>query len=90
MSEVIGILAGFLTIISFLPQVVKIWIKKDVSSVSFLMYFLFCLGAFLWIIYGVLIDSPPVIIYNIISFILSLSTLILRKILKDNSSSFQP
>jgi MtN3 and saliva related transmembrane protein len=76
--EGIGMVAGTLTTVSFLPQVMKIWHSRNVSSISLLMYSLFSLGVFLWIIYGIVINSPSLIIFNLITFCLSISILYLK------------
>jgi len=76
--EWIGMLAGTLTTIAFLPQVLKIWRTRNVSSISLLMYSLFSLGVFLWIVYGFIINSLSLILFNVITFCLSLSILYLK------------
>ncbi|MCG5056557.1 SemiSWEET transporter [Limnoraphis robusta Tam1] len=71
----IGLLAGSLTTISFLPQVIKTWKTKSTRDVSLQMFVLFCSGVFLWIVYGLLIGNIPIIATNIVTF--SLASMIL-------------
>lgn len=73
--RLIGLVAGVLTTISFLPQVIKTWKEKKTKDISLAMYSIFCLGIFLWVIYGFLINDLPVIATNI--GILSLASIIL-------------
>ena len=67
----IGLLAGTLTTISFLPQVIKIWQTKSAKDISLVMFFTFCLGVFLWIIYGICIRDIPLFIANLVTFLLA-------------------
>jgi MtN3 and saliva related transmembrane protein len=53
MDTVIGYLASTLTIISLLPQLVKIILYKSAKDVSLESYFLFILVEILWLYYGV-------------------------------------
>lgn len=74
----LGLTAGALTTISLLPQVVKIWNSKSAKDISFGMYSILCTGLLLWIFYGFFIDSLPVVITNIFSFILACIILALK------------
>lgn len=67
----IGLTAGALTTISFLPQALKTWKSKSAKDISLTMFLTFCLGVILWIIYGFLIEDIPVIITNLVTLILS-------------------
>jgi MtN3 and saliva related transmembrane protein len=68
----IGYLAAFLTTISFIPQVVQIYKTKNTDAISGLMYLIFCFGVSLWLFYGVIIWSLPVIIANSITLVLAM------------------
>ncbi len=76
--EGIGLIAGALTTFSFLPQVIKIWRTKDVSSISLLMYSLFCFGVFLWLIYGIALKSLSLMLANGITLSFALCILCLK------------
>ena len=77
-STLIGFLAGTLTTISLLPQLIKTWKSKSTKDISLGMFVALSTGILLWVIYGFEINSMPVIITNIISFFLSLMILILK------------
>ena len=64
----IGYMAGTLTTISFLPQVIRSWKTKSTHDISFAMLVLFGLGMLLWAIYGFWIESLPIILANVITF----------------------
>lgn len=68
----IGILAGILCTISFIPQVIKIFKTKHTKDLSLVTFFVFSLGVFFWLIYGILIKEFPVILANAAMLILAL------------------
>ncbi|MCX5751068.1 MAG: SemiSWEET transporter [Candidatus Saganbacteria bacterium] len=74
----IGIAAAFLTTISFVPQVVKVAKIKETKDLSLLMYVLFSIGIVLWLVYGILIGSVPVIFANTATLALSVYLLLLK------------
>jgi MtN3 and saliva related transmembrane protein len=80
--ELIGIVAGILTTISFLPQVIKTWRYRSAKDLSLTMFICFCLGVFLWLIYGIYVNSKPIIIANFVTFILA-GTILYFKITYD-------
>jgi MtN3 and saliva related transmembrane protein len=73
-----GMAAGTLTTVSFLPQVVKTWKTGFTRDISAGMFTLFCSGIFLWPLYGFSISSLPIIVTNIITFILAFIILLLK------------
>ena len=76
--EFYGFIAAFLTTIAFLPQLYKTWKTKSADDVSLIMLILFITGLTCWIIYGIQINSIPILVANIITFILNFSILILK------------
>lgn len=79
---ILGLVGGTLTTVSFLPQVFKTWKSRSAKDVSLWMFLILSLGIVMWIIYGFLIDSIPVIAANIVSFILVFTILILKIIFR--------
>ncbi|NBQ84541.1 MAG: hypothetical protein EBU03_00255 [Methylophilaceae bacterium] len=77
-SELIGYSAAFLTTIAFLPQAHHSWTTRDLSGISLPMYSLFTAGVALWFVYGLYIESMPVVIANAITLILSSVVLVLK------------
>lgn len=75
---IIGLLAGTCTIISFLPQVIKTAKTKKTKDISLAMYAVLAVGLFMWVIYGVLLNSYPIILANSVSFILAVTILVLK------------
>ena len=76
--DLFGFLAALLTTIAFLPQLYKTWQTKSADDVSLVMLILFITGLICWIIYGVKINSIPILVANIITFIFNFSILILK------------
>ncbi len=77
-TAIIGLVAGVCTTASFLPQVVKTMRTREAKDLSMTMYLVLAAGIFLWIIYGILIESLPVISANAVSFVLATIILILK------------
>lgn len=76
--EIIGLLAACITTASFLPQVFKTYKTKDTSGLSLTMYITFFIGIVLWLIYGIHLNSLPMILANFITAILSLFLIIMK------------
>ena len=76
--DVVGYAAGFLATAAFVPQVAKTFRERSARDISLGMYVLFCAGVGLWLIYGVLIASWPVIISNFVTLLLSGAVLVLK------------
>ncbi len=76
--DIIGFMAGTLTTIALIPQVVKALKTRLTRDVSLVWAIALTLGVFLWLMYGILIYSLPIIIANSITFILSVIVLILK------------
>ncbi len=75
-----GYAAGVLTTIAFIPQVMRTWKTKSAKDISPGMFVTFCLGVLLWPVYGIMLQSLPVIIAN--AAVLALAMLILVMKLK--------
>ena len=82
-TELLGLIAGLFTTIAFVPQVVKIWKSKHAHDVSLAMFAIFSAGVALWIVYGFIIGSLPVILANSVTFALALAVLILKLYFRD-------
>jgi len=78
MATVIGSLAGALTTIAFIPQVIRTWKTRSARDISLVTYLLFSCGVLLWLIYGILLQAMPVILANGVTLLLSASILALK------------
>lgn len=77
-DELIGTMAGTLTTIAFIPQVVRIWRTKHAEDISTSMFVIFITGVTLWLLYGLRLHARPIIIANTITLALSVTILALK------------
>ncbi len=70
-AELIGYPAAILTTAAFVPQAWRSWRTRDLSGISLPMYLLFTLGVACWLLYGLAIGSPPVVLANGITLCLA-------------------
>ena len=76
--DLVGYAAATLTTLAFIPQTLRSWRTRDLSGVSLGMYSLFTLGVALWLLYGVVLESWPIIIANTITLALAGTMLFLK------------
>lgn len=76
--NLIGYAAAILTSVAFVPQALKSWQTRDLSGVSLPMYSLFTVGMVMWLVYGVMLGSWPIIIANAITIVLASVVLALK------------
>lgn len=74
----IGLIAGLLTTMAFIPQVWKIYRTKSGKDISARMFSLFSAGVVLWLVYGILLESMPLILSNAVTLVLSLTIIALK------------
>ena len=77
-TELFGYLAATLTTISFIPQVIQVWRSKQTKDISLGMYSIFTLGIVVWLIFGLMLGSAPIIIANSITVVLAGSVLAMK------------
>jgi MtN3 and saliva related transmembrane protein len=85
-TPALGTIAGIASTISFAPQVLKAW-REGTETVSRRMYLITVSAFALWIAYGVLLGSLPIMIFNSLSLVLS--GLILAMKLRDERRAAQ-
>jgi MtN3 and saliva related transmembrane protein len=73
-----GYLAAFCTTASFLPQVIKVFKTKHTKDISLGMFLLMTAGVSFWLVYGLLISSPPIIMANTVTVVLSFYILFMK------------
>lgn len=76
--DIIGLIAGTLTTISFLPQVHKSFKTKSVKDFSWLYLLIFGSGVLFWFIYGLSLNSIPILLANIVTFSLVLGLVFMK------------
>lgn len=78
MTVGLGLLAGGLTTMSFVPQVTKIWKTKSAKDVSLKMFIAFCVGVALWLTYGIIKTDAAIILTNGVTLLLGLAILVMK------------
>ena len=77
-ANVLGFIAGTLTTIAFVPQVIKIWKSRHARDISMGTFALFSFGVLLWLLYGFQLGALPIILANGITLLLSLTILVFK------------
>ena len=77
-AEIIGGVAATLTTSAFIPQVWQVWRTRHTGDISLGMYTLFTTGVGLWLVYGILLESWPIIIANSITLLLAGAVLVMK------------
>jgi MtN3 and saliva related transmembrane protein len=77
LPTIIGFVAGILSTVSFAPQVYKAW-REGTQSISLRMYMITVTSFTLWTVYGLLLKSAPLIIFNALSLMMSGTILALK------------
>lgn len=74
----IGALAGTLTTLAFIPQVMRSWRRRSVDDLSTPMLIAFSIGVFLWVVYGMLTHAGPLVAANVVTLALSVALLAMK------------
>ena len=78
LTTAVGLLAGLLTTASLIPHALKIWRSKSAKDISLKMFVAFSVGVALWLVYGVLQEEPPMILWNSVSLALAVGILAMK------------
>jgi MtN3 and saliva related transmembrane protein len=66
----LGVVAGLCTTGSFVPQVLKTWREGETGAISTRMYVIISVAFVLWLAYGAMIGSWPMIVFNLLNLAL--------------------
>jgi MtN3 and saliva related transmembrane protein len=77
-AMMLGLTAGTLTTVAFIPQLAKALKSRSTGDLSWGMVLTFTIGVLLWLIYGIWIDSLPVILANAVTLLLQLGIVSLK------------
>lgn len=84
---VIGLVAGTLTSLATIPQVIKTLKSRHVRDLSIWQPLLITIGVALWLIYGILIYDLPLIIANITPLVCNAMLIGMKVYFDDNDGS---
>jgi len=71
LADIVGYIAAVGTTGAFIPQALKVYRTKKTEDLSLGTFLLFSAGVLLWVVFGVIIRSIPIIMANGITFIIS-------------------
>jgi MtN3 and saliva related transmembrane protein len=71
LSDVLGLAAGLLTTLAFVPQILKIWRTKSARDVSLHSFLVFMAGVALWLAYGAVRQELPIVLWNAVTLVLA-------------------
>lgn len=83
-ENILGIVAGILTSISMIPQLVKVLKEKNAEDLSWTMILVLISGLSLWVWYGFIKDELPIILSNAFAVVVNIVLLICCMIYKKN------
>jgi MtN3 and saliva related transmembrane protein len=77
-AALIGFSAGALCTLAYFPQALHSFRTKSVGDISLVMLLSLNVGLLLWVTYGFLIHSLPIILPNAVTFLLAFPLLIMK------------
>ena len=63
-AQFLGYFAGFLTTFALVPQIVRIYRLKSAREISVLYTSATLLGVLCWLVYGIILELVPLIVWN--------------------------
>ncbi len=81
----LGLIAGSVTSIGFIPQLIRGYRTKELKDVSYFMPAILAVGMTLWFLYGVLNEALPIIVANAFGIGCSLVLLVMKKMYSPRS-----
>ncbi len=76
--EILGLIAGTLSCVTFVPQIFKTWRSKSVKDISVTSFTIVVVSTLIWLVYGFMKNLPSVILTNIIVCISAIIMLVLK------------
>ena len=70
--DILGLTAGSISGITFIPQVIKTWKTKSADDISLLMFTFATLSVIMWLVYGIIKKDIAIIYTNSLVLICSL------------------
>jgi len=62
--QVLGMTAGSISAITFLPQVIKTWKSRSAEDISMLTFTFATISVIMWLVYGIILKDIPIIYTN--------------------------
>lgn len=74
--EAIGLLAGVVGIIAWVPQIIEVWKHKRHEGISLPTFAVVFVALSMWLLYGILVDSLAMIVANVMTLAVILAVII--------------
>ena len=74
--EAIGLVAGGLGIVAWVPQIREVWVHRRHEGISLPTFGLVSVALLLWLVYGLIVESPAMIIANVATLAVILAVVI--------------
>ncbi|WP_226064541.1 SemiSWEET transporter [Kaistella polysaccharea] len=75
-ENILGLVAGGITSVAMLPQLIKVLKEKNVEDLSLMMIAVLIVGLSLWVWYGILKDELPIILSNAFAVLVNIGLLL--------------
>jgi MtN3 and saliva related transmembrane protein len=75
--DILGYSAGFVTTLTFLPQVIKTWKEKSARDISLMMFLIAAANEVMWVAYGALLTPANWVIIITNAVVLSMSSIMI-------------
>ncbi len=77
-DDALGLVAGALTTLAFVPQLLHILRTRSARDISWLMFITFTAGVALWLCYGIRLGALPLVVANVVTLALAIAILVLK------------
>lgn len=74
--EAIGLVAGALGIVAWIPQIRDVWIHEQHEGISLTTFSVVTVALALWLLYGILVESLAMIVANVFTLVVILAVLV--------------
>ncbi len=87
--DLLGMTAGCISSITFLPQVIKTWKTRSAADISLLMFTFATISVIIWLVYGIILGNIPIIFTNAMVLMFSLIMLYFKFKFRKNTGAVQ-
>lgn len=78
--DLLGLMAGAITSLGFIPQLIRGYRTKKLDDVSYYMPLTLVVGMMLWLLYGIFVEKFPIIVANGFGICCCFTLMIMKRI----------
>jgi MtN3 and saliva related transmembrane protein len=71
LAEYLGYAAGILTTFCYIPQIIRVFKLRSSREISLTYTLLLLGGVIIWLLYGIFLKLPPIILWNSIALVMA-------------------